>query len=692
MAESDDPLLQPFQLKHLTLRNRVMSTAHEPAYSEDGMPKERYRAYHVAKAKGGLALTMTAGTAVVSPDSPPAFGNLFAYRDEIVPWIRAMTDEIHEHGAAAMIQISHLGRRTGWGQDDWLPVVAPSALREPAHRSHPKVAEQWDIDRIVGHYADAAERMQAGGMDGIEIEAYGHLVDQFWSPATNHRDDDYGGSFENRLRFPMRVLRAIRERVGPEFIVGLRMAIDEVRPDGIDEPAGMAILHHITDPAHSTAGPLIDFVNVIRGNIVTDAVLTDVIPIQGMAAAPHLDFAGRVRASLASAGHRLAVFHASKIDDVATARHAIREGKLDMVGMTRAHLAEPNLVRKIRLGVEHTIRPCVGATYCLDRIYQAGEALCIHNAATGRELTMPHEVQPAETAQRVVVIGAGPGGLEAARVSAERGHHVVVLEAMPWTGGQLHLLARNPRRKDLLGIASWRDAELARLGVDVRLDTLADAETVAALGPDVVIVATGGLPHDPTLESGADLVIAAWDVIGGEARPSGDVLLFDDDGTHSAMTAAELIARSGARLEIVTPERTLGIDVGGMNIVPYARAFNETDVRITLNQRLRAVRRHRSGRLAVELGSDHSAHRSTRVVDAVVVDQGVAANDSLYHSLVPLSSNGGALDHLAVIAGQPQTIATSSAGRFRLFRIGDAVAGRNIHAAIYDALRLCHTL
>ncbi len=211
---NSDPLLQPFTLKHLRLRNRVFSSSHEPAYSEDGMPKDRYRLYHVEKAKGGLAMTMTAGTAIVSPDSPPAFGNLHAYDDAIVPWIQAMTDGIHEHGAAAMIQISHLGRRTGWGQDDWLPVVAPSPLREPAHRAHPKVAEQWDIDRIVGDYADAAERMKAGGMDGIEIEAYGHLFDQFWSPATNQRTDEYGGSFDNRLRFPLQVLRAIRERVG----------------------------------------------------------------------------------------------------------------------------------------------------------------------------------------------------------------------------------------------------------------------------------------------------------------------------------------------------------------------------------------------------------------------------------------------------------------------------------------------
>ena len=267
-----DPLLQPFHLKHLRLKNRVMSTAHEPAYSEDGMPKDRYRAYHVEKAKGGLAMTMTAGTAVVSPDSPPAFGNLFAYDDAIVPWVRRMTDAIHEHDCAAMIQISHLGRRTGWGQDAWLPVVAPSALREPAHRAHPKAAEIWDINRIVADYADAAERMQAGGMDGVEVEAYGHLFDQFWSPATNHRTDEWGGSFENRMRFPLAVLRAIRSRVGSQYLVGVRMAVDETRPDGIDTPTGIVILEQLA------AEGLIDFVNVIRGSIVNDAVLWSARP------------------------------------------------------------------------------------------------------------------------------------------------------------------------------------------------------------------------------------------------------------------------------------------------------------------------------------------------------------------------------------------------------------------------------
>lgn len=675
---TSDPLLQPYRLKHLTLRNRIMSTAHEPAYSEDGLPKDRYRLYHLEKARGGIALTMTAGSAVVSADSPQAFGNLEAYRDEIVPWLRRLADDCHEAGAAVMIQITHLGRRTTWAQADWLPVLAPSPIREPAHRAFPKEAEDWDIERIVTDYAATAQRMQAAGLDGIEIEAYGHLLDGFWSPATNRREDEWGGSLDNRLRFTFHVLAAIRAAVGPDFIVGLRLVADEDWKQGLSREEGVEIARRLV------ADGRIDFLNVIRGHIETDAALAEVIPVQGMRSAPHLDFAGEIRAET-----KFPVFHAARIADVATARHAVAEGKLDMVGMTRAHLADPHIALKVREGRENEIRPCVGATYCLDRIYEGREALCIHNPATGREASMPQVIaRSGGPRRRVVVVGAGPAGLEAARVSAERGHEVLLLEAAPQAGGQLRLAARSRRRSELIGIVDWRLERCAAAGVEIRYNSLAEAADVLAEEPDIVIVATGGLPNSEVLEAGNELVVSSWDILSGDAKPAGEVLLFDDNGAHPGLQAAEAIAEAGAKLEIVTPERFFAPEVGGLNHVAYARAFQRHGVRITIARRLLAVTRE-GNRLAARIGSDYGEELlETRLIDQVVVEHGTLPLDELYFALKEGSANRGEVDYPSLIAGRPQTLVRNPEGRYRLYRIGDAVTSRNVHAAIYDALRL----
>ena len=321
--------------------------------------------------------------------------------------------------------------------------------------------------------------------------------------------------------------------------------------------------------------------------------------------------------------------------------------------------------------------------------------MLFRSAATSREAELPHEIPAAAVRRRVVVVGAGPAGLEAARVAGERGHQVTVLEAMPWAGGQIPLAARNPRRRDLQGIIDWRVSELERLGVEVRYDTFAEAADVLAMQPDVVIIATGGLPRTAdedgvSVERGASIA-TSWDVLGGDVVPRGEVLFYDDNGTHSALSAAEMIARSGAALELVTPERMLGIEIGGMNHTPYARAFNETDTRVTLNQRLLSVRPE-GGRLVAVIGSDHSSHTVTRVVDAVVSDHGTSANDGLYFELKGGSSNLGAVDYMALTEGRPQAVTRNPEGTYQLFRIGDAVASRNIHAAVYDALRLVKDL
>ncbi|SEC92224.1 2,4-dienoyl-CoA reductase [Rhizobiales bacterium GAS191] len=674
---ASDPLLAPFRLKHLTLRNRIMSTAHEPAYTEDGMPKARYRLYHREKAKGGIALTMIGGSSIVAPDSPPAFGNIVLYRDEVVTWLKELADDVHQHGAAVMIQITHLGRRTSWSKEDWLPVVAPSPIREPAHRAFPKAAEDFDLRRIRDAYADAAERCKAAGLDGLEFEMYGHLLDQFWSPATNRRDDLYGGAIENRIRFSLEVLDAVRERVGDDFILGCRLVCDEDWDRGLTRNDGIAIAQRLA------ATGKVDFLNVIRGHIDTDEALSHVIPGMGAPSAPHLDFAGEVKLAA-----RLPVFHAARIQDVATARHAIASGKLDMVGMTRAHIADPHIAAKIAAGREHEIRPCVGMGYCIDRIYFGGEALCIHNAATGREATMPHEVERSQgAAKSVVVVGAGPGGLEAARVASARGHRVVVFEAANEAGGQVRLTAQLKRRREIMGIVDWRLDQCAKHGVDIRYGVYAEAGEILTEEPDIVVIATGGVPNTSFLDAGEELVTTSWDILSGGAKPAETVLLYDDNGAHPGLTAAEYLVGAGARLEIVTPERILAPEVGGTNYPAYFKAISAADAKITLNLRLERVSREGNG-LVAHLFNEYSRRHEERRVDQIVVEHGTLPNDELYFALKPQSRNAGEIDQAALIANRPQALTRNPDGHFILYRIGDAVASRNIHAAVYDALRL----
>ncbi|HLB45808.1 MAG TPA: NADH:flavin oxidoreductase [Anaerolineales bacterium] len=678
LMSQTDPLLQPFQLKHLTLKNRIMSTSHEPSYAEDAKPKLRYQLYQEEKAKGGVALTMFGGSANIAPDSPAAFGQIYVGDDSIIPYFQQMAERIHRNGAAVMCQITHMGRRTYWDTENWLPTIAPSPVREPAHRSIPKEMELSDIKRVIKAYGAAARRCQDGRLDGVEIEAYGHLFDSFWTPLVNRRADEYGGNFENRMRFSLEALAEIRKQVGDDFIVGIRMSGDESVEGGLAFEDCVAIARRLA------ATGMLDFLNVIRGSIATDEALSHVIPNMGTPSGPHLPLVAAIREEVDTP-----LFHAARIADVATARHAIRAGIVDMVGMTRALMADPHLVAKIERGEEDQIRPCVGMGYCIDRIYAGREALCIHNPATGREETIPHVIaKSTQPPRRVVIVGAGPAGLEAARVGAERGHHVVLFEANHKPGGQVQIAARAPRRQDIIGITDWLYLQVKRLGVEVHLNRYAEAADVLAENPDVVIIATGGLPNTGFLSEGRDLVTPAWDILSGSAKPAANVLFFDDHGNHEGYSCVEFIADSGSRMELVTPDRTVAQEIGGTSYPAYLKAFYDHGVTLTLNYRLTKVAA-RADKLVATLYNEYNKSTVERVVDQVVVENGTLPVADLYMELKDRSSNLGEVDIAALIAGRPQTLINNPAGRYQLFRVGDAVSSRNIHAAIYDAQRLC---
>jgi 2,4-dienoyl-CoA reductase-like NADH-dependent reductase (Old Yellow Enzyme family) len=675
---TNDPLLQPFQLKGLTLKNRVISTSHEPAYAEDGLPTLRYQLYHEEKARGGIALTMFGGGTLVAPDTPPAYGNLYAGDDRIVPHFRELARRVHGYGAATMCQITHLGRRTSNYQGNWLPVIAPSPVREAAHRAFPKMMEDWDIKRVVKAYGAAAARCREGDLDGIEIEAYGHLLDSFWTPTINRRTDEYGGTLKNRMRFSLEVLEEIRRQVGSDYIVGVRMSFDEDVEGGIQFDEGLRIGEILVDTG------MIDFISVIRGHVDSNAGMSNVIPNMGTPQAPYLEFSGAVKRHF-----DLPVMHAARINDVATARYAIKEGLLDLVGMTRAHFADPHIVAKIIRGEEDQIRPCVGAGYCIDRIYGEGEALCLHNPATGRESTVPQVITPSGGPyRRVVVVGAGPAGLEAARVCAGRGHDVLLMEASRLHGGQVNLAARVDRRKEILGITDWLFDQCQRLKIETRFDCYADVDMVNQASPDVVLIATGGVPSVGRFTEGENLAVTSWDILSGSVPIEKNVLFYDDNGQHAGVSCAEFLAESGCDLEYLSPEMMIAPDIGGTNHPAYLRSLYGNEVTISLNQRLAGIAREDDGFTAT-LYSEYTQKKTHRRVDQVVVDHGTLPADDLYFALKPDSSNRGEVDQASLLDGQPQSVVNNPAGTFQLFRLGDAVNSRNIHAAIYDALRLC---
>ncbi|PRX18851.1 hypothetical protein B0G75_14025 [Paraburkholderia sp. BL18I3N2] len=674
-------LFQPLKIKGVTIRNRVFSTGHAPMYAANGVPTERYLRYHQEKAKGGIGLTIFGGATSVAPDAWAAYwSTLVAKDDSCVEPLRDFANGIREHGAAVMIQLTHLGRKMKWDQAPWLPPISSSSTREPDHRSFPKEAEDWDIKRAINDYAQAVRRCRDAGLDGCELlfSAH-HLVDQFWSRAVNRRTDGYGGTLENRMRFGLEVLEKARELVGDDFVIGCRMSADELLPDGNDQSEQLAI-------ASRYAGTgMLDFINVVTSNVQDFNSHSHYVPNMSYPPAPYLGLASAIKREV-----DIKVFHASRITDLATANRAIEEGHVDMVGMTRAHIADPHIMKKLVEGRPEQIRDCVNASYCIDRVY-GGDAACLHNAATGRERTLPHIIVRSSERKRVVVVGAGPGGLEAARAAGERGHTVTLFEAADRTGGQINIAARGPWREPLSGIVRWLDSEVRRLGVDVRLNTRADAEAVLALDPQVVIVATGGIPNKGRFK-GHELAVSSWDILTGRVEPAHNVLLWDDNGQHQGLSVGEFMAKRGSLIELVTPDRMPAAEVGITNFPVHLREIYKHAGIFTPDRRLIEVYAEATQLVAV-LRNEYSGQEEERVIDQVVAEHGTLPVDELYFALREGSVNFGEVD-LNVLAEEDRVIDVihNPSGRFRLYRVGDAVASRNIHAAIYDSLRIGHDL
>ena len=670
-----DPLLQPLQIRHLTIRNRVMSTSHACGLEAGGMLTEKYQLYHEEKAKGGIGLTMFGGSSNVDIDSPNIFRQLNVGTDAIIPQLQEFSDRIHRHGTALMVQITHLGRRGEPYADQWLPTMGPSMIRETLHRSFPKEMDEHDIKRVVKAFGAAARRCKEGGLDGIEALAGGHLIGQFLSSKTNRRTDRFGGSLENRCRFALMVLEEIRAQVKDDFIVGLRYVVEEGIPEGItlDESVKIAEIIERTG--------MLDFFNAIYGRMDTELGLAiDNMPGMASPIAPWLKPVSEFKKAT-----KLPVFHAARISDIATARHAVREGLLDMVAMTRAHIADPHIVKKIETGQEDQIRPCVGATHCQSPY----RPHCLHNPATGRETVLSHTIAPAASGRKIVIVGGGPAGLEAARISAERGHDVVLFEAADRLGGQIVLGSRASWRKDLIGIIDWRLDQIERKNVRIVMNTYADRRLVLAEKPDVVIIASGGMPNISWID-GFEHCLNVWDFIASPIPRGDDVIVYDGTGRHPAPQAAEAARMAGRNVSLFSIDGSIAQELSYAERIIWKKKMYSLGVSMQFDHELVQLRQ-KGNRTCAVFRNMATQELVEREADHIVVEHGTEPLDELYLELREESVNDGVTDLHRLVAVEPQVQLPAMNG-FELYRVGDAVASRNIHSAILDSLRLCSAL
>lgn len=537
----------PVRVGNIELRNRITRTAHGTGYAVEGKVTERLIAYHEARARAGVG-SLFLETCGVHRTSP---GPLWAFTDEIIDGWAAIAERLHRHDTRVFAQLWHGGAQAQ--PPDGSAAWAPSAIPEPINGRVAQAMTQTMIDEVVAGFAAAARRARQAGLDGVEIHgAHTYLVCAFLSPMTNLRTDEYGGSLENRTRFAREVLRAVRDAAGPDFVVGIRMNGSEAAEGGIDPAEASRIREVLEDEG------LIDYANVSMGGYYA---------FGKMIGAMHEPHGYELPTSEpVTRPARVPTIVTGRILTLAEAEQVLSSGAADIVSMVRAMLADPELVQKSLEGREQDVRPCIGCNEgCVGRRFAIGAAVgqtgCTVNPHAGLEYRQ-RPLEQVGAPRTVLVAGAGPAGLEAARTAALRGHRVVVHDAAEEAGGLVRLHRRAPYRTEIGNICDWLWQELERLGVERRLGSRVDAQLAAREGADAVIVATGSLPRRDGVQrmrpahrpAGIDLphVVTPLEVLGGEAPVPRRAVVFDDLGNYQAVGSAEWLLERGAEVVYAT--------------------------------------------------------------------------------------------------------------------------------------------
>lgn len=546
-----DNLFEPLQIGDVRIANRITRSAHGAGLRWPDVDNSLID-YHAARAKGGVGLLFLSWGGVHSSSSLQ-----YAFYDKsIIPGATRIAEAVHEHDTKMFVQLVHRGNQL---PNPSGPPWSASTVPNPLMGLVPIPMTKPMIDEVVEGFVHAAANSKAAGMDGVEIQAgHGYLLGEFLSPATNLREDEYGGSPENRVRFLQEVLTAVRDEVGPGFAVGVRVSADEEVEDGIHPPDAVELMSLVT--------PQIDFLDVSIGSYYRYHRMASTMDDPLGYELPYAERVTReVDVPTIVTGRIMTLDHASAI---------IESGQADMVSIVRALIADPELLIKSRERREHEIRPCIGSSQgCVGSNAATGRLSCVVNVAAGNESSVSFEPDRAATPVRVTVVGGGPAGLEAARTAAVRGHTVHLFEMTNALGGQVKIGATAPNRSDFGAITAWLADEMERLDVTVKLRTLADVDVVLESEPDVVIIATGSSPRRDGFQAnrprtpipGFDLphVYSSWDLFGfgGRASVGERAVVFDDTGRYEALSVADELLERGASVTFISAHGSLGARV-----------------------------------------------------------------------------------------------------------------------------------
>ena len=538
-------LFQPIKIRGLELKNRVVMAPMVVNYAtSEGAVTQQLIDYFVARAWGGVGLIM-AEASYVRPDGRGFRHELGIHKDDLIPGLRELTHLVHEGHAKIGIQIFHAGRQTSSAITGVQP-VAPSPLADPSSGQVPRELSIAEIQALEDDFAQAARRAKEAGFDAVEVHgAHGYLIGEFLSPFSNRRTDEYGGNLEGRARFALEIVRKVRQQVGNDYPIFFRISADEYVPGGLDLTQSKAIAALLQE-----AGA--DVISVSAGNYASPGLI--ITPTLELERAIFVPLAQGVKSAVS-----IPVVAVGRLHDPRIADQVIAQGQADMVALGRALLADPGWVEKAQRGEIDEIRPCISCNQaCINNLLQQQPVSCLVNPGVGREREFA--ISMVQQPKQVVVVGGGPGGLEATRVLAERGHHVTLFEEDPRLGGEFAVAAMSVNKEEFSDCLRWFIRQVRKSSANVRLGERATAERVLALKPDAVIVATGGRPKIPTLPGlRPEKALVARDVLQGEAVPGQRVLVAG--GGAVGILTAEFLSLSDKDVTVVEALSSVGSDM-----------------------------------------------------------------------------------------------------------------------------------